>query len=172
MVQVLLGQGASLEGRDAQGWTALHSAAHAGHLAIVDLLVRNGASTSLISLQGHSPLWYAAQAGHFEVTTYLLRQKHNTHSLLDDKDFCYNLMEMGKNRENRVLEDFVFVSPAPCYTAALLSALFREAALKEKDRAADLLEMGDVCEELNKDLVAIGKLLKKVQGVPQWFDIL
>lgn len=51
----------------------------------------------------------------------------------------------------------MFVSPAPCYTAANLSALYRQAALREKDRAADLLEIGDVCEELAKDLIGIGQ---------------
>ena len=66
-------------------------------------------------------------------------------------------MMMGKAHDNKCIEDLTFVSPSPCYTAALLSALFRHSAIKEKDRATDLLAMGDVCEELNKDLVAIGK---------------
>ena len=65
-------------------------------------------------------------------------------------------MHMGKKHNNKSIEDFVFLSPAPCYTAATLSALFRESALKEKDRAVDFLEMGDVCEDMNKDLVALG----------------
>ena len=66
-------------------------------------------------------------------------------------------MMMGKAHDNKCIEDLTFVSPSPCYTAAVLSALFRDSAIKEKDRANDLLAMGDVCEELNKDLVAIGK---------------
>ena len=66
-------------------------------------------------------------------------------------------MMMGKAHDNKCIEDLTFVSPSPCYTAALLSALFRHSAIKEKDRATDLLAMGDLCEELNKDLVAIGK---------------
>ena len=66
-------------------------------------------------------------------------------------------MMMGKAHDNKCIEDLTFVSPSPCYTAAVLSALFRDSAVKEKDRANDLLAMGDVCEELNKDLVAIGK---------------
>ena len=74
-----------------------------------------------------------------------------------NKVFCYNLMMMGKAHDNKCIEDLTFVSPSPCYTAAVLSALFRDSAIKEKDRANDLLAMGDVCEELNKDLVAIGK---------------
>ena len=100
--------------------------------------------------------------------------------LQKDRKFCYNLMVMGKTHQNKSIEDFVFFSPAPCYTAANLSALYRDSALKEKDRgefvvyifsslftifsihmfhhvAADLLLIGEVCEELNKDLLAIGK---------------
>ena len=80
--------------------------------------------------------------------------------LLKDRVFCYNLMMLGKAHDNKCIEDLTFVSDSPCYTAALLSALFRHSALKEKDRATDLLAMGDVCEELNKDLVAIGTYLR------------
>ena len=75
---------------------------------------------------------------------------------MKDRAFCHNMMAMGKSHRNRCIEDFVFVSAAPCLTAATLSSLFRESAIKEKDRAADLLSMGAWCEELNKDLVAIG----------------
>ena len=100
---------------------------------------------------------YSTASGYFNVSTYLLRQAHQTEILLRDRKFCFNLMVMGKAHQNKCLEDFVFVSPAPCYTAAKLSALYRDSALKEKDRASDLLQIGDVCEELNKDLVSIGK---------------
>ena len=78
------------------------------------------------------------------------------------------------------IEDFIFVSPAPCYTAAALSNAYRKMALTEKDRymhlieklilrwtrtykfmiiyrAKDLLEVGNFCENLAKDLIAIGK---------------
>jgi hypothetical protein len=99
---------------------------------------------------------YSTAAGNFHVSTYLLRKEHETEVLLEDRKFCFNLMVMGKAHKNKCIEDFVFVSPAPCYTAANLSALYRDSALKEKDRATDLLQIGDVCEELTKDLVAIG----------------
>ena len=99
---------------------------------------------------------YAAKQSNYNVVTYLLRQDHSTEALLKDKQFVFNLMVVGKSHKHKSIEDFVFVSPAPCYTAALLSALYREAALREKDRAADLLEIGDICEELAKDLIGIG----------------
>ena len=77
---------------------------------------------------------YSAAASNFHVSTYLLRQKHQTDMLQKDRKFCYNLMVMGKTHQNKSIEDFVFFSPAPCYTAANLSALYRDSALKEKDR--------------------------------------
>ena len=33
-------------------------------------------------------------------------------------------MVMGKSHQNKCLEDFVFLSPAPCYTASNLSGLY------------------------------------------------
>lgn len=36
----------------------------------------------------------------------------------------YNLMVCGKNHNNRPIEEFVLVSPAPVDTAAKLSAIF------------------------------------------------
>ena len=108
---------------------------------------------------------YSTAQNNFHVTTYLLRQEHDTLSLLDDRKFVLNLVVVGKNHKHKPIEDFVFFSPAPCYTAACLSALYREAALREKDRAADLLEIGDVCEELAKDLVGIGNSNIKVNNI-------
>lgn len=159
MVQVLLSQGASISAQDKEGWLALHCAAQAGFLDVVHLLVENGASTSAETKDGHVALWHAVAAGNFNVTIYLLRQAHDTLKLLKDRDFCYNLMMVGKAHENKAIEDYIFVSASPCYTASLLSAIFRESALSEQDRAADLLQMGDFCEELTKEFVAIGILV-------------
>ena len=38
------------------------------------------------------------------------------------------------------IEDFIFVSPAPCYTAAALSNAYRKMALTEKDRYLNLIQ--------------------------------
>ena len=157
-----MGQGAELNAKDGKGWLALHWAAHSGFLDIVKLLVESGSSTLSETLEGKIPLWYSSNAKNYHVSTYLLRQPHSTLSLLKDRLFCHNLMQMGKKHNNKSIEDFVFLSPAPCYTAATLSALFRESALKEKDRAVDFLDMGDVCEDMNKDLVALGIFVKQL----------
>ena len=152
-----MGQGAELNAKDKNGWVALHWAAYSGFLDIVKLLVETGSSTLSETLEGKIPVWYAANARNYHVTTFLLRKPHNPATLLDDRQFCHNLMQMGKKQNNKSIEDFIFLSPAPCYTAATLSALFRQSALKEKDRASDFLGMGNVCEEMNKDLVALGR---------------
>ena len=110
----------------------------------------------VIRLFCYVSLRYAVAQSNFNVSTYLLRQAHDTEILLRDRKFCFNLMVMGKSHKHKSIEDFVFVSPAPCYTSANLSALYRQSALKEKDRATDLLQVGDLCEELTKDLVSIG----------------
>ena len=154
---MLLGQGADIHVPDKEGWLPLHHAAHTGFLDVVKLLVESGAPATAETNAGNIPLWYAAAAGNINVVTYLLRQEHDTESLLQDRKFTFNLMVVGKSHKYKPVEDFVFVSPAPVYTATNLSAIYRQTALKEKDRAADLLEIGDVCEELSKDLVAIGK---------------
>lgn len=59
------------------------------------------------------------------MVSYLLRQDHSTDELLADRKFVLSLMVVGKNHKNKSIEDFVFVSAAPCYTAAKLSALYR-----------------------------------------------
>ena len=46
----------------------------------------------------------------------------------------------------KMLENFLFVSPAPADTAAKLSAVYRDMAETEKERANDLLEAADFCE--------------------------
>ena len=155
MVQVLIGQGADLEFQDKDGWLPIHYAAHAGFLDVVKQLVDSGSKSTAETNSGKTPIWYAAKQGNFHVITYLIRQDHDTESLLADQEFVFNLMVVGKNHKHKPIEDFIFVSPAPCYTAASLSALYREAALREKDRSADLLEVGDLCEEYAKDLIAI-----------------
>ena len=61
---------------------------------------------------------YGAEQGNYNVTSYLIRQQYSTEALLADRKFVFNLMVVGKNHKNKAIEDFVFVSPAPCYTSA------------------------------------------------------
>jgi ankyrin repeat protein len=55
-----------------EGLTALHAAAHNGHLGLVEALVGKGAEVDAITTLGSTPLKLAASKGHVEVATALL----------------------------------------------------------------------------------------------------
>ena len=68
---------------------------------------------------------YAANQNNPNVLAFLLRQPHDTAVLLDDTAFVSNLMTVGRTNKFKPVEEFVFVSAAPCETAANLSSLYR-----------------------------------------------
>ena len=153
MCQVLLGQGADCNVEDNDNWTALHCAAKCGFLDIVSFLTLSGSNTNHRTSEGKVPLWYACIQLNTNVVEYLLRQPHETCDLLEDSKFVYSLMKVAKGCNNKCIEDFVFVSPAPADTAAKLSAIYRDMAETEKERATDLLEAADFCEEIARQMV-------------------
>lgn len=124
MVEILLGQGAEINVSDKNGWTPLHCCAKAGHLDVVKLLIESGASPKAETNYGCSPMWFAASENHNDVLKYLMHKDHDTYNLMEDKRFVYNLMVVSKNHNNKPIEEFVLVSPAPVDTAAKLSNIF------------------------------------------------
>lgn len=124
MVEILLGQGAEINATDKNGWIPLHSAAKAGHLEVVKLLCESGASPKAETNYGCSPIWFAASEGHNDVLKYLMHKEHDTYTLMEDKRFVYNLMVVSKNHNNKPIEEFILVSPAPVDAAAKLSNIF------------------------------------------------
>lgn len=89
-------------------------------------------------------------------------------------------MVCGKMNNNRCIEEFILLSPAPVDTAAKMSKNFRVLAIKEKERSRDLTAAGDHCENMATELLAIaassnsaGQLLKAVDchGM-QFLDVL
>ena len=64
-------------------------------------------------------------------------------------------MQIGKMNNNKSLQEFILVSPAPVDTAAKMSKHFRLLATKEKERSKDLLLAGDFCETMATDLMAV-----------------
>lgn len=55
------------------GWTALHSAAHAGHgAAVISLLVKFGASPAAVARRGYTPLHSACMRGRWHSAKALL----------------------------------------------------------------------------------------------------
>ncbi|XP_058447921.1 serine/threonine-protein phosphatase 6 regulatory ankyrin repeat subunit A isoform X2 [Malaya genurostris] len=155
MMEVLLGQGSEINASDKNGWTPLHCAAKAGHLNVVKLLVEAGGSPKSETNYGCAPIWFAASEGHNDVLKYLMHREHDTYALMEDKRFVYNLMVVSKNHNNKPIEEFVLVSPAPVDTAAKLSNIFIVLSTKEKERAKDLIAAGKQCETMATELLAL-----------------
>ncbi|XP_011314875.1 uncharacterized protein nompC [Fopius arisanus] len=155
MVEVLLGQGAEINATDKNGWTPLHCAARAGHLDVVQLLVESGASPKSETNLGCVPIWFAASEGHNNVLKYLMEKEHDTYALMEDKRFVYSLMVCSKSHNNKSIEEFVLVSPAPVDAAAKLSNIYIKLSEKEKERAKDLIAAGKQCESMATELLAL-----------------
>ncbi|KAH8334197.1 hypothetical protein KR059_007435 [Drosophila kikkawai] len=155
MVEILLGQGAEINATDRNGWTPLHCAAKAGHLEVVKLLCEAGASPKSETNYGCAAIWFAASEGHNEVLRYLMNKEHDTYGLMEDKRFVYNLMVVSKNHNNKPIQEFVLVSPAPVDTAAKLSNIYITLSTKEKERAKDLVAAGKQCETMATELLAL-----------------
>lgn len=144
------------------GWTPLHCASRAGCFDVVRLLVDSGAHPKAETNLGSSPIWFAASEGHNDVLEYLMTKDHDTYSLMEDRrvsypasilyvaatalliigvflfQFVYNLMVCGKTHNNRPIEEFVLVSPAPVDTAAKLSAIFINLSSKVRPEHTDV----------------------------------
>lgn len=67
-----LADGASVNGRDQNGWTPLHRAAFKGRMESVKVLVGNGARVDMVDDAGFTPLQCALEAGNVEVGMYLV----------------------------------------------------------------------------------------------------
>ncbi|XP_008483885.1 uncharacterized protein LOC103520561 [Diaphorina citri] len=64
-------------------------------------------------------------------------------------------MVCSKNHNNKPMEEFVLMSPAPVDTAAKLSSIYITLATKEKERAKDLIAAGKHCEGMATELLAL-----------------
>lgn len=154
-ISVILGQGAEINATDKNGWTPLHCASRAGYFEVVKLLTESGASPIAETNLGAVPIWFAASEGHHDVLEYLITKEHDTYNLMEDRRFVYNLMVCSKNHNNKPIEEFVLVSPAPVDTAAKLSNIFITLSTKEKERAKDLVAAGKQCEAMATELLAL-----------------
>lgn len=121
---------------------------------MVTLLIESGADPSLQTGEEKIALCYAAAQQHYDVLSYLMKRDHDTYKLLENKKFTLDLMVCGKGHQQKPLEEFVLLSPAPVDTAAKLARSFRELALKEKERARDLIQASKFCEAMATDLLA------------------
>jgi len=67
-----LGEGASVNGRDQNGWTPLHWAAFKGGIKSVKVLLEHGAEVDTVDDAGYTPLHCAAEAGHLQIALFLI----------------------------------------------------------------------------------------------------
>lgn len=119
------------------------------------MLAESGASPKSETNLGAPPIWFAASEGHHDVLEYLMSKEHDTYTLMEDRRFVYNLMVCSKNHNNKPIEEFVLVSPAPVDTAAKLSNILITLSSKEKERAKDLIAAGKHCEYMATELLAL-----------------
>lgn len=64
-------------------------------------------------------------------------------------------MVCGRINDQKSIEEFINLSPAPCETAAKMSKMFLEISSKEKERAKELIAASQFCEQMATDLMAI-----------------
>ncbi|VDN17895.1 unnamed protein product [Gongylonema pulchrum] len=157
LVRMLLNQGVQVDATSTtmNGWTGMHYATKAGHLNVVKLFVKSSADAQAETKEGKVPLCFAAAHNHIDCLRFLLKQKHDTHALMEDRKFIFDLMVCGKTNDNEPLREFILQSPAPMDTAVKLSALYREMSEKEKERARDLLNVSEFAENMAVELLGI-----------------
>ncbi|KHN74170.1 Ankyrin-2 [Toxocara canis] len=110
---------------------------------------------SFVVVVGFVPLCFAAAHNHIDCLRFLLKQKHDTHALMEDRKFIFDLMVCGKGADNEPLKEFILQSPAPIDTAVKLSSLYRDMSEKEKERAKDLSNVSVFAEEMAVELLSI-----------------
>ena len=125
MFRILIDHGADVNVQDEEELTPLHCAARGGFLDVVSFLVSSGSSTKHTTCEEKIPVWYACIEGNTNVVEFLLRHPHETTVLLEDKKFVYSLMKIAKIQQFKLIENFLFVSPAPADSGAKLSATYR-----------------------------------------------
>ncbi|KAG1692597.1 Short transient receptor potential channel 2 [Nymphon striatum] len=80
-------------------------------------------------------------------------------------------MSCGKIHEQKPIEEFVLLSPAPLETAVKLARYFYLLSFKEKERSKDLMAAAKHCESMSTDLLSIaasastaGNLMKSIDA--------
>ncbi|XP_030552469.1 protein VAPYRIN-LIKE-like [Rhodamnia argentea] len=67
-----LAEGADVDARDQNGWTALHRAAFKGRVESVKVLLSHGATVNAVDDAGYTPLQCAVEAGHAHLSLLLI----------------------------------------------------------------------------------------------------
>lgn len=73
-VRRILERGASINGRDQNGWTALHRASFKGHVDIVRILIEKCVDVDAKDRDGYTALHCATESGHTDVVELLVKK--------------------------------------------------------------------------------------------------
>ncbi|XP_043191074.1 uncharacterized protein LOC122364585 [Amphibalanus amphitrite] len=155
MVSQLLGQGADINAADRDGLTALHYSSKNGHLDVVKQLIESGASPKFETTNAKTAICFAVSNEHFDVIEYLLRKDHDSYALLSDKKFVSDLTMVSKKYDNKPLQDFILLSPAPVDVASKLSYILYHLSIKEKEKTKDLLAASHYCEVMATEILSL-----------------
>ncbi|OIT18679.1 PREDICTED: uncharacterized protein LOC109222443 [Nicotiana attenuata] len=103
-IKKCIAEGANVNGRDQNGWTALHRAAFKGRIEGVKVLVKHGAKLDVVDDCGYRPRRLAIEAGQKDVAMYLVAQgaKANLKSF-KDKGLVSCDLDYVKNQPSHVL---------------------------------------------------------------------
>ncbi|KAL2503184.1 Ankyrin-2 [Forsythia ovata] len=74
MIHRLIESGASINGRDQNGWTALHRASFKGRIEAVRALIEKGIDVDAKDEDGYTALHCAVESGHAEVIELLVKK--------------------------------------------------------------------------------------------------
>ncbi|KAK1412535.1 hypothetical protein QVD17_33875 [Tagetes erecta] len=95
-----LAEGVKVDGKDQNGWTALHRAAFKGHAKSVKILLDHGAHVDLVDNTGCTALERAVDMGHAQVAVLLVTRgaRVNLKSFIDQVDMNFDLEGVNKHR--------------------------------------------------------------------------
>jgi hypothetical protein len=71
-VERLIKDGADVNSKDGNSWTALMLAAHGGHIGICHLLIENGAKVDEKNMRDETAIMIAEKAGHWGMARFLM----------------------------------------------------------------------------------------------------
>ena len=151
-VEHFLQNGAGIDAKDSEGWTALHKAAQGGCTAMIEYLLLNGANIEAKTNTGGTALYLAVNEGHATVIKALL--KHNVR------------IESKNNNEKTTLLCLTRWTDAEAVRTLLEAGAHIEARSKDGDTALNITPA--ICGlDVIKVLLKFGVLLE-AENAHRW----
>lgn len=99
-------EGVDVNGRDQNGWTALHRAAFKGRMESVKLLIKHGAEVNAADDGGRTALELAVETGHIQIAMWLM--DHGARANMK------KTMMIEKAEVEKLKKKHLMLSPPPC----------------------------------------------------------